>query len=61
MKRCKIYLKDVNGYVKFVGTENGRALFGFVGMDQSGNITTFHFKSLSKLLEISSDAWKYFK
>lgn len=39
----------MNGYIKLIGGE-GSAKYGFVGLDRhTGNITTFHVKSVKEL------------
>ena len=41
-----IYSHELNGYVKFMKGDK----FGFVGIDRNtGNITTFHVKTVSEL------------
>lgn len=41
----------MNGYVKFVGGE-GSAKYAFVGLDRAtGEITTFHLKTVSELIK----------
>ncbi|WP_342472629.1 hypothetical protein MHH70_04085 [Metasolibacillus sp. FSL H7-0170] len=43
------YVPEMNGYVKIVGGK-GSAKYGFVGLDRNtGNITTFHIKSVKEL------------
>ncbi|MFP3839331.1 T7SS effector LXG polymorphic toxin [Bacillus safensis] len=43
------YVPELNGYVRLVGGK-GSAKYGFVGLDRkTGNITTFHIKSVKEL------------
>ncbi|MGM0815638.1 MAG: T7SS effector LXG polymorphic toxin [Bacillota bacterium] len=43
------YVPELNGYVRIVGGK-GSAKYGFVGLDRkTGNITTFHIKSVKEL------------
>ncbi|WP_342671335.1 MULTISPECIES: DUF6861 domain-containing protein [Pseudomonas] len=43
------FVPEMNGYVKMIGGE-GSAKYGFVGVDRTtGNITTFHVKTVSEL------------
>ena len=43
------FVPEMNGYVRLIGGE-GSAKYGFVGLDRAtGNITTFHVKSVSEL------------
>ena len=43
------FVPEMNGYVRLIGGK-GSAKYGFVGLDRAtGNITTFHTKSVSKL------------
>ena len=43
------FVPEMNGYVKFVGGE-GSAKYAFVGLDRAtGEITTFHLKTVSEL------------
>ncbi|MCL1092072.1 hypothetical protein L2744_21220 [Shewanella profunda] len=43
------FVPEMNGYVRLIGGE-GSAKYGFVGLDRTtGNITTFHVKSVSEL------------
>ncbi|MBI6763102.1 hypothetical protein, partial [Pseudomonas syringae] len=43
------FVPEMNGYVKMIGGE-GSAKYGFVGVDRAtGNITTFHVKTVSEL------------
>ena len=43
------FVKELHGYVKLIGGE-GSAKAAFVGIDRvTGNITTFHIKSISEL------------
>jgi hypothetical protein len=45
------YVQEMNGYVKFVGGE-GSAKYAFVGLDKAtGEITTFHLKSVLELIK----------
>lgn len=45
------YVPEMNGYVKIVGGK-GSAKYGFVGLDRNtGNITTFHIKSVKELFK----------
>ncbi|WP_144461607.1 T7SS effector LXG polymorphic toxin [Bacillus pumilus] len=43
------YVPELNGYVRLIGGK-GSAKYGFVGLDRkTGNITTFHIKSVKEL------------
>jgi filamentous hemagglutinin len=43
------FVPEMSGYVRLIGGK-GSAKYGFVGLDRaSGNITTFHVKSVSEL------------
>lgn len=43
------FVPEMNGYVRMIGGE-GSAKYGFVGLHRAtGNITTFHVKSVSEL------------
>jgi len=43
------FVPEMNGYVRLIGGK-GSAKYGFVGLDRAtGNITTFHAKSVSEL------------
>ncbi|MDR0123939.1 MULTISPECIES: T7SS effector LXG polymorphic toxin [Bacillus] len=43
------YVPELNGYVRLVGGK-GSAKYGFVGLDRkTGNVTTFHIKSVKEL------------
>lgn len=43
------FVPEMNGYARLIGGE-GSAKYGFVGLDRNtGNITTFHVKSVSEL------------
>ena len=43
------FVPEMNGYVRLIGGQ-GSAKYGFVGLDRAtGNITTFHVKSVSEL------------
>lgn len=45
------FVPEMNGYVKFVGGE-GSAKYAFVGIDRAtGEITTFHLKTVSELIK----------
>lgn len=45
------YVPEMNGYVKLVGGE-GSAKYAFVGLDRAtGEITTFHLKTVSELMK----------
>jgi hypothetical protein len=45
------YVSELNGYVKLIGGE-GSAKYAFVGLEQAtGNITTFHIKTVSELIK----------
>ena len=44
------FVPEMNGYVKLIGGP-GTAKYGFVGLDRAtGNLTTFHVKSVSELM-----------
>lgn len=43
------YVPEMHGFVQFMGA-SGRANYAFVGLNRStGNITTFHIKSVEEL------------
>ena len=45
------YVPELNAYVKLIGGK-GSAKYAFVGLDEtSGNITTFHVKTVSELIK----------
>lgn len=46
------YIPELNGYIKLIGAKVGtkaNSNFGFVGLDDFGNITSFHIKSRKDL------------
>ena len=43
-------MEELNEYVKLLGGE-GSAKYTFIGMDQVGNITTLHIKTVTDLLK----------
>ncbi|MEG1002723.1 MAG: hypothetical protein RSF37_04910, partial [Clostridium sp.] len=46
-----MYVPELNGFVRLLGGK-GSAKYGFVGLDRAtGNITTFHIKTVSELIK----------
>jgi len=53
------FVPELNGYIRFLGT-GGKANYAFVGLKNAGkNISTFHVKSVEKLVEIPSLGFFY--
>lgn len=42
------YVPELNGFVRLIGGK-GKAKYGFVGLNDSGELTTFHIKTASEL------------
>ena len=44
------YIPEKNAYIKFLGT-NGKANYAYVGMRSGGRVSTYHVRSVSKLIK----------
>ena len=44
------YIPEKNAYIKFLGS-NGKANYAFVGMKAGGRVSTYHVRSVGKMIK----------